>query len=112
VYSLIVVPITSDAGRNLGGENALKTISAATGGLWFRQHANQDLDAAFEQILRDLRVQYMLGFYPRGIPLGTSRFHRIEIQVDRPGVRVLARSGYYVPKEGAVPARTTTRSNQ
>jgi Ca-activated chloride channel family protein len=95
VYSVIVVPVTSDAGRNLGGENALKTIAGSTGGLWFRQHAEQDLDRTFEQILRDLRVQYLLGFYPRGIPAGGDRFRRLEIRVDRSGVQVLARNGYY-----------------
>ena len=100
VYSIIVVPITSDAGRNLGGENALKTISSATGGLWFRQHADKDLDQAFGQILSDLRVQYLLGFYPRGVPTDPGRFHRVEVKVDRPGVRVLARSGYYTAREG------------
>src|SRR5262249_42296805 len=61
VYSIIVVPITSDAGRNLGGENALKTMSASTGGLAFRQYSERDLDKTFRQIERDLRVQYLLG---------------------------------------------------
>ena len=100
VYSMIVVPITSDAGRNLGGEHALRTISAATGGLWFRQHADRDLDAAFQQVLRDLRVQYLLSFYPRGVAPAPGSFQRIEVQVDRPGVQVLARNGYYTPSEG------------
>jgi len=99
VYPIIVVPITSDAGRNLGGENALKTISASTGGFWFRQHNEQDLDGAFTEILRDLRIQYLLGFYPQGVPAAADRFHRIEVRVDRPGVRILARSGYYTPAE-------------
>lgn len=95
VYSVIVIPVTSDAGRNLGGENALITISGSTGGLWFRQHTEQNLDRTFDQILRDLRVQYLLGFYPRGVPAGGDRFRRLEIRVDRPGVQVLARNGYY-----------------
>src|SRR5262249_3229310 len=95
VYSIIVVPITSDAGRNLGGENALKTMSASTGGLAFRQYSERDLDKTFRQIERDLRVQYLLGFYPRGIPSGPERFHRIEVQVNCPSCKVLARSGFF-----------------
>ena len=98
VYSIVVVPITSDAGRNLGGENALITLSGGTGGLSFRQHSEKDLDQAFSQILRDLRVQYLLGFYPRGVAESGNRYHRLEIQIDRPGVRVLARSGYFTPR--------------
>jgi Ca-activated chloride channel homolog len=109
VYSIIVVPVTSDAGRNLGGENALKTISGSTGGLWFRQHGEQDLNEAFQEIQRDLRVQYLLGFYPRGMPADPGKYHRLEIQVNREGVRVLARSGYYSSPER--PGRRNTRSN-
>jgi Ca-activated chloride channel family protein len=102
VYSIIVVPITSDAGRNLGGENALRTISASTGGVTFRQHADdKSLDAAFRQIERDLRIQYVLGFYPRGVPPSRERFYPLDIKVSRPGVSVLARNGYYAEPGGA-----------
>lgn len=110
LYSIIVVPITSDAGRNLGGEHALRTLSGGTGGLWFRQHADKDLDEAFRQILRDLRLQYLIGFYPRGLPPGGGRFHRLEVEVDRPGVRVLARTGFFTPPEGSPTPRRTKRS--
>lgn len=95
VYSVIVVPITSDAGRNLGGEHALETMSAATGGLSFLEHSERDLDQTFHQIVRDLRLQYLLGFYPHGVPSGPERFHRIQVRVNRPDVRVLARTGYF-----------------
>jgi Ca-activated chloride channel family protein len=95
VYSIIVVPITSDAGRNLGGENALRTISGSTGGVWFRQHAEKDVDQAFRRIERDLRIQYLLGFYPRGLPASRGRFRRLDVKVRRPDLQVLARNGYY-----------------
>jgi len=107
VYSVIVVPITSDAGRNLGGENALKTISAATGGAAFRQHSSEHLDNAFRQIEKELRTQYLIAFYPRGIPAGTGHFHKIELQVYRPAVRVRARSGYYVSSTAEPPSGAT-----
>jgi Ca-activated chloride channel family protein len=95
VYSIIVVPVTSDAGRNLGGENALKTMSASTGGLAFVQYDERDLDRAFRQIERDLRLQYVIGFYPRGVPPSPERFHRLEVRVNRPDMKVLARTGYF-----------------
>ena len=104
VYSIIVVPITSDAGRNLGGENALKTLSAGTGGLAFMQYSERDLDHTFRQIERDLRLQYLIGFYPRGIPSSPERFHRIELKTNRPEARVLARSGYFSGPEGDRPS--------
>jgi Ca-activated chloride channel family protein len=106
VYSIIVVPVTADAGRNLGGENALRTISASTGGVCYRQHAERDLDEAFRQIERDLRIQYLLGFYPRDVPPSKDRYYRLEVQVRRPGLAVLARTGYYgeaTPSSGSYP---------
>jgi len=105
VYAVVVVPITNDAGRNLGGENALKTMAAATGGVAFMQHSVQDLDGIFRQIERELRLQYLIGFYPRGVPEIANRFHRIELRVDRPDLQVLARTGYFSgPEAGRNPS--------
>jgi Ca-activated chloride channel family protein len=98
IYSIIVVPITSDAGRNLGGENALRTMSASTGGLAFMQYSDQDMDLTFREIERDLRIQYLIGFYPQGLPATKERFRKIELRVNRPGLRVLARSGFYLER--------------
>ena len=33
--------------------------------------------SAFDQILRDLRTQYLLGFYPKNVPLTKDRFHTL-----------------------------------
>ncbi len=96
IYPLIVLPIQSDAGRNRGGEHALITLADKTGGETFVQHGTTNLDAAFGEILRNLRTQYLLGFYP--LLEGVFRkevFRNIEIRVARDGAAVFARSGYY-----------------
>jgi len=95
MYAILVVPITNDAGRNLGGENALITLAAGTAGRVFTPSVGPDLDRAFSDILMELRTQYFLGYYPRGVPPGVDRFHRLEVKVANPGLRVVARSGYY-----------------
>lgn len=96
IYPLIVLPIRSDAGRNRGGEHALVTLSKNSGGEAFVQHGARDLDVAFAEILRNLRTQYLLGFYPQGeVGDRTERFRGIEVQVHREGAVVLARSGYF-----------------
>ena len=59
LYGVVVVPVTVDAGRNLRGENALKAMSAATGGMAFVQHQGSDLDESFRRIERELRTQYL-----------------------------------------------------
>ena len=35
IYSIIVVPIAADAGRNTGGEHALIQMAADTGGKYY-----------------------------------------------------------------------------
>jgi Ca-activated chloride channel family protein len=95
MYPILVVPITNEAGRNTGGEHALTTLAAGTGGRVFAPSVGAGLDRAFSDIIQELRTQYLLGFYPRNVPLTKERFHRLQITVNRPGLRVLARNGYY-----------------
>lgn len=94
VYPILTVPIRNEAGRNIGGENALTLMAQTTGGKLFAPALN-GLDMAFEEILRDLRTQYLIGYYPRGVPPSKDRFHRIEIKTVRPDLRVVTRTGYY-----------------
>jgi len=89
----------ADAGRNIGGENALSTLARDTGGRVFTPSDGASLDSAFEEILSELRTQYLIGYYPRGIPQSTERFHRVEVRVARPGLHVSSRSGYYEDSE-------------
>lgn len=95
IYPVLVVPITNDAGRNIGGEHALTTFAKGTGGRVFEPTLGAALDGAFQQILRELRTQYLLAFYPREVPLTKDRFHQLEVLVHRPRLQVITRSGYY-----------------
>jgi len=95
LYSILVMPITNDPGRNVGGEHALAGLAAGTGGRVFAPSVGPTLDAALSDILRELRTQYLLGYYPKNVPPAKEGFHRLEIQLRRPDLRVLARNGYY-----------------
>jgi Ca-activated chloride channel family protein len=105
IYPILVVPITNEAGRNVGGENALTTFSLRTGGRVFSPTLGAEMDNAFDQILRDLRTQYLLGFYPKDVPLTSDRFHTLQLGTKDPALHVVARSGYYgEAQQDAVPA--------
>jgi len=95
LYPVLVVPITNDAGRNVGGENALTTLAAGTGGHVFTPSLGAQLDKAFDDILRELRTQYLIGFYPKDVPPTKDRFHTLKVTVQGRGLRVSTRSGYY-----------------
>lgn len=95
LYSVLVVPVPGEAGRNLRGENALFTFSQWTGGKLFAPALGAGMDDAFDQILNDLRTQYLLGFYPRNVPPTKERFHSVNVVLARPRHSVQARNGYF-----------------
>jgi Ca-activated chloride channel family protein len=100
MYSIVVLPITNPAGRNTGGENALQFMAEGTGGRTFYPGVNAQLDKAFADVVRELRTQYVLSFYPSGVPLGKDPFHKLEVRVKSGELRVSARNGYYGEAEG------------
>jgi len=95
IYPILVIPITNDAGRNLGGERALSTLASGTGGRVFLPMGAAELDAAFTQILRDLRTQYLVAYYPRNLPADAPRFHLVRVELTRKDLRATTRTGYY-----------------
>ena len=95
IYSILVMPITSDAGRNIGGENALTTLGQGTGGRVFLPAVGAELDRAFADILRDLRTQYLVGYYPKNVPLTKNRFHSLKIKLPNSDLQAQYRNGYY-----------------
>lgn len=97
LYPVVVIPIESDAGRNTGGEHALATLAASTGGRIFNPDGFDQLDQAFAEILQELRTQYLIGFYPHGVREQPRLFHPVKVQLFDSSLRVTARSGYYEP---------------
>jgi Ca-activated chloride channel family protein len=95
LYAIVVMPITNDAGRNTGGENALTQISKSTGGRAFFPSTGPTLDRALSDILRDLRTQYLLGYYPKNLPESKDKFRRVSVKLSRPDLQASTRDGYY-----------------
>ena len=88
IYSLIVVPINSDAGRNVGGEHALITLAGETGGKYYYVENKHDLAPAFAHVSDDLRTQYALGYYAPQRGGDASGLRRIRLQMKDPALRV------------------------
>jgi Ca-activated chloride channel family protein len=100
VYSIIVVPVEANAGRDLGGEHALVQISEDTGGKHYYASSLAQLDEAFKQISDELRTQYLLAYYPSQ-RLSDSSFRRIFVSLtgtDETGLQVRHRTGYYTSR--------------
>ncbi|HWC99178.1 MAG TPA: VWA domain-containing protein [Candidatus Sulfopaludibacter sp.] len=95
IYPVVVMPITNNAGRNIGGENALTFMAERTGGRTFLPSLGKQLDKAFDDIITELRTEYYLGFYPHDVPLTKDHFHTLKLQVKDHELQVSSRNGYY-----------------
>jgi len=98
IYSIIDVPVAASAGRDLGGEHAMITLSEQTGGRWYYADASS-LREVFAHVSEDLRTQYLLGYYPAQ-EKDSDAFRTISVQLrpDLPGAATEAvhhRPGYY-----------------
>ena len=76
-------------------QDSLRTLSEETGG--FAAVNQNTLDSAFGRIVDANSRYYVLGYYPP-TTARDGRFHRIEVRVKRPGLRVSARRGYASPR--------------
>ena len=76
-------------------QDSLRTLAEETGG--FAAVNQNTLNMAFDRIVDANSRYYVLGYYPPN-HARDGRFHRIEVRVKRPGLRVSARRGYASPR--------------
>jgi Ca-activated chloride channel family protein len=102
IYSIIIVPIEASAGRDTGGEHALIQFSEDTGGKYYYASSLPQLDEAFRKISDELRMQYLLAYYPSQ-RYSESEFRRIQIDLANPPAggpyQARYRAGYYTTKD-------------
>jgi VWFA-related protein len=70
---------------------SLRTLSALTGG---RTAMYQDIGKALDVVNDTTRVEYLLGYYPRD-ERWDGKYRQINVKVNRPGVRLYFRRGYF-----------------
>lgn len=72
-------------------EAALTRMAEETGGRFLYAEHPGKLTEVFEEIILDLKHQYVLGVLPNSRRSG---FHRLEVEVKKRGAKVYARKGY------------------
>jgi VWFA-related protein len=76
-------------------QDNLRTLAEETGGI--AAVNSNSLTSAFDRIVESNSRYYVLGYYPPTHPRD-GRFHKIEVRVKRPGLKVAARRGYASPR--------------
>ena len=87
-------------------QDSLRTLAEQTGGIAVLD--TNSFASSFDRIVQANSLYYMLGYYPPNHPQD-GRFHKIEVRVKRPGLRVLARKGYASPRARALTRRERER---
>jgi VWFA-related protein len=99
VYSTPIpaVPIMTAAGqiiRSTVASSLLEFYAGYTGGVFHSHWSESALQEQLNRIASEIQSQYELAYVPAAI--NQPGFHRIEVEVNRPGVKVRARAGYFV----------------
>ena len=75
-------------------DNILYKYTAATGGTLDSERGTDGIEKSYAKIAEEARTQYTLGYLSHE-SIYDSKFRKIEVRVDRPGVEVISKSGYY-----------------
>jgi VWFA-related protein len=93
------IPLEDAPGQTLLNEIAqsrerMHALALDTGGFVI---ANNNVDEGLDRIARLSGTYYSVGYYAKNARRD-GKYHRIEVKVNHPGVRVLARRGYLSPR--------------
>jgi VWFA-related protein len=96
----IIYPVYLLSGKRFGrgwskrGMRRMQDLADASGGRVFPADSIADLDPVFPLIEAELRSVYTLGYYPDNQEFDGA-WRAVEIAVEKPGLKVRARPGYY-----------------
>jgi VWFA-related protein len=79
-------------------DNILSKYTLATGGTLDSELSTNGIEKSYQRIAEEARNQYTLGYYTRE-PFIDGKFRKIDVRVDRPGLEIIAKTGYYPPAQ-------------
>jgi VWFA-related protein len=77
-----------------GGNYEFNKLAKATGGRTL--YGRNDVDMEINTAIQDGANFYTLTYRPANVTLDPQKFRRIKVTVDRPGLKVITREGYYL----------------
>ena len=88
--------VSSAFDSNATTQETLVTLAGDTGGRAFLD--SNDFGRVFTGVQQDTSLYYLLGYHSSN-PARDGRFRRITVRVNRPGVKIDFRRGYYAPAD-------------
>ena len=74
-------------------KNLLQSYAGYTGGVFYSHWSKTAIQNQLDRISSEVRSQYEIAYVPS--TLNQTGFHRIEVRVHQPGMKVRARAGYF-----------------
>ena len=96
----IIYPIFLRSGERFGrgwsqkARERMQQLADASGGVLFPAASIEDIEPVFPLVEAELRSVYSVAYYPKDQNFDGA-WRKVEVQVNRPGVTVRARPGYY-----------------
>jgi VWFA-related protein len=86
----------SNMSSNFASQEVMATLSSDTGGKSFFD--SNDFAPAFVQVQQDTSAYYAIGFHSSN-PQRNGKYRKLVIKIERPGVKLDYRPGYYAPSD-------------
>ena len=88
--------LMNNMNANFASQEVMATLSSDTGGKAFFD--SNDFAPAFAQVQKDSSEYYALGFHSSN-PARDGKYRKLTIKVNRPGIKLEYRPGYYAPAD-------------
>ncbi len=88
--------LTNNMNSNFASQEVMATLSSDTGGKAFFD--SNDFAPAFAQVQRDTSAYYAIGFHSSN-PARDGKYRKLTIKINRPGMKLEYRPGYYAPAD-------------
>jgi VWFA-related protein len=88
--------LTNNMNANFATQEVMATLSSDTGGKAFFD--SNDFAPAFAQVQRDTTAYYAIGFHSTDLARD-GKYRKLTIKMNRPGVKIEYRPGYYAPAD-------------
>jgi VWFA-related protein len=104
--NLPIVPVILASGemiRSIVAKDPLEFYAGYTGGLSYGAWSKKPMQDELNKIADEIQSQYEIAYVPHAPD--NNGFHRIEVHVDRSGVKVRTRAGYFLGGAGSNPGQ-------
>ncbi len=88
--------LMNNMNQNFASQEVMATLSSDTGGKAFFD--SNDFAPAFAQVQKDTSAYYAIGFHSSNLARD-GKYRRLTIKIDKPGIRLEYRPGYYAPAD-------------